>query len=115
MNIIKYYITNEHNCTDSVIEKLVINPIYQTYIPTAFTPNNDDANNYFYPSVIGGDNYNMKIYDRWGGTIYDEDNGRWDGTQNGKMVKNGLYTYSIIVYDFKNKPFIYTGLVTLIK
>jgi len=47
--------------------------------------------------------------------IYNEDNGKWDGTQNGKMVNNGLYTYLILVYDFKNKPFIYTGLVTLIK
>ena len=125
--IIKYYITNQYNCTDSVIENLVINPVFNTYIPTAFTPNDDDDNDYFYPSITGGNNYNMKIYNRWGSIIYNEDNGKWDGTQNGQIgnswnyipygqiVSNGLYTYSILVYDFKNKPFIYTGLVTLIK
>ena len=57
----------------------------------------------------------MKIYDRWGGIIYNEDNGKWNGTQNDKMINNGLYVYSILIYDFKNKPFIYTGLVTLVK
>ena len=34
---------------------------------------NDSDNDYFYPSIIGGNNYNMKIYDRWGGIIYNED------------------------------------------
>jgi gliding motility-associated-like protein len=113
--LIKYYITNQYNCTDSVIENLVINPVFNTYIPTAFTPNDDGDNDYFYPSVTGSHNYNMKIYNRWGGIIYNEDNGKWNGTQNDKMINNGLYVYSILIYDFKNKPFIYTGLVTLVK
>jgi gliding motility-associated-like protein len=113
--IIKYYITNQYNCTDSVIDNLVINPVYNAYIPTAFTPNDDGDNDYFYPSIIGGNNYNMKIYDRWGGVIYNEDNGKWDGTMNNNFIISGLYSYSVTVFDFKNKPFIYTGLVTLIK
>ena len=53
----------------------------------------------------------MKIYDRWGGIIYNEDNGKWNGTQNDKMINNGLYAYSILIYDFKNKPFIYIDLI----
>jgi gliding motility-associated-like protein len=113
--IIRYYITNQYNCTDSVIETLVINPVYNTFIPLAFTPNDDGDNDYFYPSIIGGNNYNMKIYDRWGGIIYNEDNGKWNGTMNNDFIISGLYSYSITVFDFKDKPFIYTGLVTLIK
>ena len=57
----------------------------------------------------------MKIYDRWGELIYNEDNEKWDGTLNGNIIPNGLYSYSITVLDFKEKPFNYTGLVTLIK
>ena len=113
--IIRYYITNQYNCTDSVIETLVINPVYNTFIPLAFTPNDDGDNDYFYPSIIGGNNYNMKIYDRWGGIIYNEDNGKWDGKMNTNFIINGLFSYSITVFDFKDKPFNYTGLVTLIK
>jgi hypothetical protein len=31
------------------------------------------------------------------------------------FIISGVYSYSITVFDFKNKPFIYTGLVSLIK
>ena len=112
---IKYYITNMYECTDSVIKDLIINPIYLTFIPDAFTPNKDGDNDYFYPSIIGGNSYNMKIYNRWGEIIYNEDNGSWDGKINNNTVQHGLYSYSILVNDFKNKPFIYTGIVNLIK
>ena len=35
--------------------------------------------------------------------------------QNGESVTNGIYSYSIEFLDFKNKPFIYTGTVNLIR
>jgi gliding motility-associated-like protein len=112
---IKYHITNMYECTDSVIKYLTINPIYSAFIPNSFTPNNDGDNDYFYPSIIGGNDYNMKIYNRWGEIIYNEDNGVWNGEINNNLVQHGLYSYSILVNDFKNKPFVYTGIVTLIK
>ena len=113
--IVKYYVTNQYNCTDSLISELIVNPEYNIYIPNAFTPNNDGDNDYFFPSVIGANKYNMKIFDRWGGLIYNEDNGKWDGMINGKFVVNGLYSYSISVFDFRDKPYTYTGNFTLIK
>ena len=113
--IIKYYITNLYQCTDSIIKDLVINPIYSTFIPDAFTPNNDGDNDYFFPVNIGENGYNMKIYNRWGQIIYNKDDGIWDGSINGNAVQKGLYSYSILVNDFKNKPFVYTGVVNLIK
>ena len=57
----------------------------------------------------------MKIYNRWGGVIYNEDNGTWDGKLNNNAVQIGFYSYSILVNDFKDKPFIYTGIVTIVK
>jgi gliding motility-associated-like protein len=113
--MIKYYITNMYQCTDSVVKDLIINPIYLTFIPLAFTPNNDGDNDNFFPSVIGGNSYNMKIYNRWGEIIYNDDDGKWDGKLNNNSVENGIYSYSILVNDFKDKPFIYTGIVNLIK
>ena len=110
---IKYYVTNQNNCIDSAIHNLTINPVYRTYIPSSFTPNNDNINDYFYPSITGVNNYNMKIYDRWGGIIYNEDNGSWDGKINNNLIANGVYAYCITVLDFKDKPFIYRGLITI--
>jgi gliding motility-associated-like protein len=113
--MIKYYITNIYGCTDSVINLITINPIYSVFIPDAFTPNNDNNNDYFYPSITGEKNYNMKIYNRWGEVIYNEDNGKWDGTINDKLIPTGIYSYSISIFDFNDRLFIYPGLVTLLR
>ena len=113
---VKYYITNTYGCTDSVIEPLIINPIFSIFIPDAFTPNNDGDNDFFFPSsIIGANSYNMKIFDRWGEMIYNEDDGKWDGKMNGNIVPVGIYSYSISVFDFNNRLFNYTGIVNLIK
>ena len=68
----------------------------------------------FSPVSTGFNSYNMKIFDRWGGIIFDEDDLAWDGNANGKII-GGLYSYSIKILDFKDKPFIYTGIVNLIR
>ena len=109
---IRYYITNLYGCTDSVVKQLNINPNYSTFIPNSFTPNNDGDNDVFLPVSTGFNSYNMKIFDRWGGIIFDEDDLAWDGNTNGKII-GGLYSYSIKILDFKDKPFIYTGLLIL--
>ena len=111
---IRYYITNLYGCTDSVVKQLNINPNYSTFIPNSFTPNNDGDNDIFYPVSTGFNSYNMKIFDRWGGIIFDEDDLAWDGNTNGKII-GGLYNYTIKILDFKDKPFIYTGIVNLIR
>ena len=47
--------------------------------------------------------------------IYNEENGKWDGTMNGDVIPVGIYSYSINVFDFNNRLFNYTGIVNLIK
>ena len=113
--LITYIVTNQYNCTDTITDSLIINPIYTTFIPSSFTPNNDGNNDYFQPSIIGGNDYIMTIYNRWGDVIFETKNGVWDGTMKNSLVQEGVYSYSILSYDFKDKPFIYTGLVSLIK
>ena len=57
----------------------------------------------------------LTISNRWGEIIFEEKNGAWDGKINNNIVQNGTYSYTILVSDFKDKAFIYTGIVTLIK
>ena len=53
--------------------------MFYTFIPNSFTPNNDNDNDLFFPSIIGHKSYNLKIYNRWGELIFDKDNGTWNG------------------------------------
>ena len=74
-------------------------------------PNDDDKNEVFEPIINAAQSYTMKIYDRWGGIIYQGENQGWDG-QN---APSGQYFYSIEIIDYKNKKEKEVGQVTLIK
>ena len=50
-----------------------------------------------------------------GGIIYNEENKQWDGTINGKEIPNGIYSYSISVFDFNNRVFVYRGILNLLR
>jgi len=92
------------------------------YIPNAFTPNNDGNNDIFevYSNCFLS-NYNLKIFDRWGGILFETDdvNKGWDGTTQGQELKNGVYVW-ILTYDAPNEKgvmekFVSSGSLTLIK
>lgn len=66
------------------------------FIPTAFTPNNDDKNNDFQIFVRGGKPILMLIYDRWGGKVFDSrDKGiyQWNGKTADQDCMEGVYHY----------------------
>ena len=109
--IAQLIIINEYNCTDTVSQTLIINPVYSIFIPSSFTPNDDNKNEIFEPIINAAQSYTMKIYDRWGGIIYEGENQGWDG----KNAPSGQYFYSIEVIDYKNKLEKEVGQVTLIK
>jgi len=109
--IAELIIINEYNCTDTITQTLIINPVYSIFIPSSFTPNNDNMNEVFKPIINGAKSYTMKIYDRWGGIIYQGENGEWDG----ENMPTGIYSYSIEVVDYKNKIEKEVGRVNLVK
>ena len=90
---------------------MIINPVYSIFIPSSFTPNDDDKNEVFEPIINAAQSYTMKIYDRWGGIVYEGENKGWDG----KNATSGQYFYSIEIIDYKNKLEKEIGQVTLIK
>ena len=109
--IAQLIIINQYNCTDTVSQTVIINPVYSIFIPSSFTPNDDDKNEVFEPIINAAQSYTMKIYDRWGGIVYEGENKGWDG----KNATSGQYFYSIEIIDYKNKLEKEIGQVTLIK
>lgn len=68
-------------------------------MPNAFSPNGDGINDIYKPksgylSIV---EFHATIYNRWGQKIFswDDPSTGWDGTHNGKPVKDGVY-YCIV-------------------
>jgi gliding motility-associated-like protein len=89
-------------------------------IPTAFTPDGDNSNDYW--QLTGIDQIFPKnkvyIYNRWGNLIFESTEGNyeinaWNGLYNNELMPVGTY-YFIIEFNDGNRPG-ETGIVSLIK
>jgi gliding motility-associated-like protein len=69
---------------------------------TAFTPNGDQKNDFFYP-VLNGPNspahvLAFRIYNRWGQMVYDNPNAPgWDGNLGGNAQPSETYLYFLTI------------------
>ena len=117
--IVALEVMTDSGCVVTAYQTIIIDQAFKIYIPTAFTPNNDLYNDYFLPIVDGVQEYNLEIYDRFGGTIFmtEETNEAWDGKQkNGtEYAIAGNYIYHIKIIDFGGKERTYQGALTLIR
>jgi gliding motility-associated-like protein len=68
-------------------------------IPNVFTPDGDQLNDVFelWYEVGAITIEDLKIYDRWGGLVYNNDtpNFKWDGQINGKDAAMDVYIYKV--------------------
>ena len=113
----KLFIENEYGCIDSIQKELYINPVFSIYIPTAFSPNEDGINDNFGPYLRDGgwNKFELNVFDKWGEKIFNEENIFWNGKLNEEYCPNGVYSYTIIVYDYLEKTHIRTGSFSLIR
>jgi gliding motility-associated-like protein len=106
-------------CKDSIVKNYQFVPIYQLYIPDAFTPDSKgpDLNNVFKVFGPAMKKYNIEIFNRFGEKVfYSNDMTQvWDGTYNGKLSMQGVYFYKIITIDIEGYSRDYSGTVTLIR
>jgi gliding motility-associated-like protein len=102
-------------CKNSTTQKIQIYNPFSLYIPNAFTPNGDGINDYFMPVLTSVVSVDFSIFNRWGEEIYysREIRPRWDGTFNGILSPNDIYTYKIQVVNILEELKSYTGHVTL--
>ena len=78
---------------DSTVIRVTVSESKLT-MPNAFSPNGDGHNDVYkakeYQSLV---EFHAYIFNRWGQKLYDWTNPAegWDGTYNGKAVKDGVY------------------------
>lgn len=96
-----YFVTykNTAGCVARDTLKIEVKPNYEIFIPTGFSPNNDNINDVFYVRGPFIKTVNMKVWDRFGGLIFESpySNYGWDGTNNFKDINTGVYVYYITV------------------
>jgi gliding motility-associated-like protein len=106
-------------CSDSARKTLTVLDFCLIDVPTAFTPNNDGLNDYFQPhNALKADNYEFKVYNRWGQLIFQSNNWRdkWDGKINGILQPTAVYVWMLRYYHRDTKqPVFKKGTVTLIR
>ena len=73
------------------------------FLPSAFTPDEDGINDIFLPNINNVENFNFRIQNRRGQTVfYSEDASKgWDGKFNGVDAPIGVYVYRLnyLAYD----------------
>ena len=98
--------------------------VYDNFtIPTAFTPNNDCLNDFFYPMSAGVLKIqSLSIFNRKGELVFqngifkpnDKTKG-WDGKYKGQIADEGNYVYSIEIICNNNNSLSFSGNILLLK
>jgi gliding motility-associated-like protein len=117
--VITYTVSsNVTGCESSTEKTVVVTPYFRLYIPSAFSPNNDNLNDFFEIKGNAIDEYHISVYNRWGDLVFQSSSiaQYWDGKiNNGQDAAQDAYVYVINLRDSNGKPYEYRGSVTIIK
>lgn len=105
-------------CMDSYsVTVIVMGEASSLLIPNIFTPNGDGINDQFRANGIGIDQFECKIYDRWGVPMAElaSIQSGWDGRiSSGAKASDGTYYYIMKAKGWDGKEYNETGYVQLI-
>lgn len=111
-------ITDVHTCVTTDTLKVIAMKNAGTYLPNAFTPNNDGINDKLIPFMAGIKSLEkFSIYNRNGNLVFStarEGNG-WDGQYNGAIAPAGVYVWMLECTLEDNRRIVEKGVVTLIR
>ena len=114
------FVVSEYGCMDTITKVVIVNPEVLIYAPNTFTPDGDEFNQYWRVFLEGVDvqSFDLQIYNRWGEIVWESHDIEigWDGTYNGKVVKEGTYIWKVSVRDALNDgKYSWNGLVNVLK
>jgi len=100
---VRLTVTDIHTCTDFVDGVIVIDDIFQYYIPDAFTPNDDGINDVFgfYGADIDPNRFSLLVFNRWGDVVFEttDPDQVWMGQKDNSeyFSQNEVYLWRAIV------------------
>lgn len=116
-------VSTNNGCEDQVQKQVVVNDIFNIYVPNAFTPDADGINEVFLPRLTGipfMETYKFEIFDRWGTIIFttNDPEEAWTGNvRNGEyFAKDDAYNWQVTVQlKGSDKERVYSGHVILVR
>jgi gliding motility-associated-like protein len=122
--IIFLTVTDENGCTATDTLRIFVNNRSRVFIPTVFSPNGDDNNDFF--TLYAGDEVvaieSLRIFSRWGNMVFEKDNFPpndptlgWDGTLWGEPLNPAVFVYYAQVRYTDGSTELITGDVVLMK
>ncbi|MET0462092.1 MAG: gliding motility-associated C-terminal domain-containing protein [Chitinophagaceae bacterium] len=116
---IRLTVSDNNGCETSRTEQIRIPGSCVIGVPSAFTPNNDGKNDYFFPlNAFKADQLNFRIFNRWGQLVFHTTDWtrKWDGTVQGIPQATGTFVW-MLDYTHKDtkEKVSQRGTVTLIR
>ena len=90
---------------------------YYIYIPDAFTPNNDGINDELKLYGLPTDQFDLKIFNRWGEKVFESTdiNNLWNGRLKNGHIIEGVYVYRLNFYNAVGEFFTQQGSFAVIR
>lgn len=95
-------VSNNDGCTDLECATVAISDEIIVFVPNCFTPNSDNRNEVFRPSIRGNsliNTYEFRIFNRWGEVVFfskDPEEGWIGNTHHGEyFVPDGVYSWQL--------------------
>lgn len=114
--------TDSLGCANVLCQRVLVDDELTIYVANAFTPNDDDKNEVFRPSIIGvqEDWYEFMVFNRWGLLVFSttDPNEGWNGGFNnsGDILPQDVYVWMLRAKDqFTPEKAELIGTVTLLK
>lgn len=112
---LKLTVTDDKGCTATSIQSYFVMEEVYLYPINIFTPNDDSLNDYFQIPMKGIAHFNISIFNRWGELLVklNNENPKWDGRINGKLVPCGSYFYILSATSFNKQLFNFSATLTV--
>lgn len=113
-------VTNADGCVGTAKAKVIVKPSYDVFMPNAFTPNGDGANDTWtiYGNMSGIKQMSVQVYNRIGEKVFEANdiNFAWDGYYKGVVSPPGVYVYvAKFVWLNNHVDSERTGTITILK
>ena len=119
-----FHIKDKNGCAAEDLVRVIVQRDTAVYIPTVFSPNNDNINDFF--TIYAGPNVRivktLMVFDRWGEKMFEQhdfppnvDQIGWNGKLDGKPMQPAVFVYWAEVEFLDGKTAFFEGGITLVK